>query len=582
VVRTDHLGPQVKPVVRVLVVENDEEDHALTLDLLARAVETCFVVEWATSVETGLRLLAESTFDVCLVDYRLPGRDGLCFVRLMQARGFSLPVVLVSGNADDAVEYEALETGVADYLDKEEYEVGRLERRLRFAVARERATQRLGHLAQHDELTGLANRSALRERLERALARSRRHRTHVAVLALDLDGFKPVNDRFGHAAGDFVLRAIGDRLIGRLRETDTVARIGGDEFAVVLENLQHHDDCALVARKILDTMAEPIPLTQHPGEEVVVGASIGVAVCPGDGTTGETLLRLADAAMYRAKKEGGRCCRFHDRHLDHKLARGALLERDLQDALNRNGLDLFYQPQVVLRSPVLGFSATPRWHHPELGLLDTDRFCRLAEDSGLLERLTVWMIEEAVARIAAWRDEGMPRLHVALPLLSHRQLPWSDVVAEAVRQLDAASLERDHLEFEVDETLLLAEMRAGGEVFEQWRESGLRFAATGFGASTGSLALLRDVPLRTLKLSRPLLRGTPQDKHRTLFADAVIQLGRHLGMRLVAEGADDAAQLSMLRRAGVDAVQAVISCPPLPANDCRAWILQTTGRAAQG
>ena len=439
---------------------------------------------------------------------------------------------------------------------------GRLERRIRFALAREFAGGRSGYHAQYDDLTGLANRPLFRDRLERGLAAARRHHTFAAIMMMDLNSFKPINDRFGHAAGDHVLRAISDRLSSRLRETDTVARFGGDEFAVVLENIQSPEDAEVVARNIADGVAEPIWLD---GRELVVTAAIGVAVYPQDGELGETLIRHADAAMYRAKKENGSCCRFHDSKLDRKFAHGSLLERDLRDALSRGDLRLHFQPQVTLRSPLIGLSGTMRWQHGEHGLLSTERFRRLAEDSGLVERMTHWMVDTAIARLRAWHDEGMPKLHIALPIFSRSQIDWTNLVHYTAAGLDEAEMDRDSIELEMDEQLLLEELQTGGTAFDCMRENGIRVAVTGFGVSVGSLSLLRDVPLHTLKLSRHLLRGTPKDKRRTLFADAVIQLGRHLGYRLVAEGIDDPAQLSMLRRAGADAVQSVLSCPPLSA-----------------
>jgi len=574
--QTPAADPDGRPShLRVLVVEDDEEDRALIARLLRDAPECCFEAVAAPNVEAALRQLAGGGFDLALVDYRLPGRSGLDLLRIARRRGFELPVVLISAQAEAGTDDAAIEAGAADYLDKDELDSGRLDRTLRFALARHRAQRRLDRLAQYDELTGIANATLFADRLNHGLASARRHGTCCAVMVLDLDGFKAVNDRLGHAAGDHFLCLVADRLSQRLRETDTVARLGGDQFAILLENLKRPEHAALVARKILDCLAAPATVEDR---SVEVGASLGAAISPADSEDPATLLRQAEAAMGRVKAEGGHGCHFHNDDLAPRLVRGALVEADLRRALEAGELVLHFKPQVTLRSPMVALAALPRWRHPELGTVDLERFRGLAEDSGLLEPLNAWLIESACRHLRDWSGRGPARLHVGVPVLSRRQLAWSDLAERTLAVLERYEVPPQRLELEIEEALALEDFGTGGGVLRSLADAGIRIALTGFGTGTASLTLLRDTPISTLKLSRALLHGTPEDRHRSLFADAVIQLARYLGIRLVAEGVDSISQLKMLKRAGCDAAEAVLDSPPLPAETCTEWLREAARR----
>jgi EAL domain-containing protein (putative c-di-GMP-specific phosphodiesterase class I) len=255
-----------------------------------------------------------------------------------------------------------------------------------------------------------------------------------------------------------------------------------------------------------------------------------------------------------------------------------LLEQDLRRALEREEFVLHFQPQVTLRPGELGLASLIRWRHPELGIVDAERFRSLADDTGLLEPLTDWLLAAAAAQIRRWLEMGLHALHVAVPILSRRQLAWSPLPQRVAEQLERDGLEPGSLELEIEERLLLAEVEAGCTTLRALRELGVRIAVAGFGSGSTSLMLLRDAPLRTLKLSRSLLEGTPKDMHRGLFVAAIIRLAKQLGLRVVAEGVECQAQLQMLRREGCDAAQAFFSCPPLPADACTDWLLKAAQR----
>jgi diguanylate cyclase (GGDEF)-like protein len=531
--------------IRVLVVEAADDDFRVTQDWLDAAPHLEFVVERAADLETALARLRTAAFDACLVDHDLPDGDGLELARAAQKSGVPAPIIMLSAAGTLELDLQAMALGVADYLDKKRLDPVRLERTIRYALARQRQAERLNQLAQYDELTGLANRSLFQDRLERALAWARRHERLVAVMILDLNDFKAINDGLGHLAGDRLLAIMAKRLRDRLRETDTVARLGGDEFAILIEDLAKPEHAALVARKLLDTVAPPASVD---GQEVSVTASLGVALYPRDGQTGPALVRQADRAMYRAKAEGGNLCRFSSDQLERQVQRGALLGTDLRRGLEDGEFQLHYQPQVTLTPGALGISAQIRWNHPQLGLIGPERFLSLAEDTGLLEALTDWLFEAACSQARRWHDRGLDRMHLALPLLSRQQLAWSG----------------------------LAE-RLGGAL-TALTALGVRLALDGYGRGPTSLRSLQLGVLDTLKLARELHHEVPGNAERTALVGAIIALARELGLRVVAEGVDRQEQLACLRRRGCDAVQAFMSCPPLPAEACASWLRQASAR----
>jgi diguanylate cyclase len=552
--------------VRVLLVEPDDGDYQRVCDMLDSIAHARFALERASDRAGGLARLREEEFDVLLVDAALPDGEGLELVRVAQGRQHRVPAVLLCGRPTLEIDLEAMALGASDFLDKGRTDAALLERTIRYALWQRRQAERLSRLAQHDELTGLANRALFHDRLERALAWARRQGGMVAVMILDLNGFKPVNDKLGHVAGDRLLKIVARRLVQRLRETDTVARLGGDEYALIIENLAKPEHAGLVARKVLDCIAPPVSIDAH---EVQVTASVGLALYPKDAEDPRALMRQADAAMYRAKAEGGNLCCFSSPEFERRLERGALLESDLVRALNGGGeFALHFQPQVRLSGCEVGVSAQIRWRHPELGLIDASRFVPLAEDSGLIEPLTEWLFEAGCSQLARWRELGLHDLHLALPLLSRQQLAWADLAG----LLASAALPVDRLELEIDEDLLLYDADRGGAGVAALKRCGLRLAMQGFGHGPTSLRGLRLDVLTTLKLGHELLKAVPDDRQASALLGAIIALARDLGLRVVAEGAESEPQLAFLRERGCSAVQGFMSCPPLPADACTGWL----------
>jgi diguanylate cyclase (GGDEF)-like protein len=560
---------------RLLVVVSEDPVWARWQSWLWAIEQPPIQVERVRTAASAMERLQASAFDLCISAARLDDGCGTQFCRAALGRGNTAPVILIAREPAQEAELEAIGEGVADFLDEAHLDQVILERTIRYTLARRLQAEQLSRLAQHDQLTGLANRVLLEDRLGRALAWARRHDRMVALMVLDLNGFKAVNDRLGHAAGDRLLCIRAERLQKRLRETDTVARPGGDEFALVIENLGRPEHAALVARKLLDAVAPPVPLD---GGEVRVTASLGISLFPRDALESDELRRLADAAMYRAKAEGGNLFRFASETIERRVQRGALLGSDLKRALAAGEFVLHFQPQIVLATGSLGVAGLLRWQHPELGVIVAERFVPLAEDCGLIGPLSEWLFDAALTQLAAWRAVGLDRLHLAVPLLGRRQLRWSDAADLLERRIEAGAIDAGALELELDEALLIADGESGFAGAQRLRATGVRLALDAFGAGPTSLRGLQSGLIDTIKLDPILLKNVPDDRQKAAIAAAILDLARRLGLRCVASGGDTQEQVAFLRSHGCSAVQAFMRCPPLPAPPCTRWLRQAVAR----
>lgn len=423
-----------------------------------------------------------------------------------------------------------------------------------------RSEAKITHMAQHDALTELPNRVLLRAHLEPALADTRGGPLHLAVLMLDLDRFKEVNDTLGHPAGDLLLRSVAARLLDCVRETTFVARLGGDEFAVVDYVTNPAVDAASLAEAINGALCEPFDLGDH---QVVVGTSIGIAIAPQDGADCDTILRSADLALYSAKSGGRGAFRFFEPALDQLLRARRNLERDLRKALAKGEFELHYQPFVDLKSgEPRGFEALLRWHHPERGVVSPGEFIPVAEETGLILPLGEWVLRTACAEAAKWRSD----LKIAINL-SPAQFRNRELVSTIVGALAASGIAPERLELEVTETVIMHDSGAVFAALSQLRELGVRVALDDFGTGYSSLSFLQKFPFDKIKIDRSFvseLSSPIEEPHR--IARAVVQFATSLGKTSTAEGVETAEQLDMLRREGCVEAQGFHLGPPMQAS----------------
>jgi len=433
---------------------------------------------------------------------------------------------------------------------------------------------KIEHMAHHDSLTDLANRVRLNERLERALGDPANCRM-VAVHHVDLDRFKAVNDTFGHHAGDKLLKIVASRLRGVVRDTDTIARMGGDEFVVVQAPLADPIEATALAQRVINAMAEPFDLDGH---QAGVGASVGIAVSPTDGATPEKLLRNADLALYRAKGDGRGTFRFFEAGMDEQMQTRRIMEQDLRKALPAGEFELYYQPVVNLQSGAIsGFEALIRWNHPARGLVSPATFIPLAEEIGFIIPLGEWVIRQACITAAKWPEH----LHVAVNI-SAAQFRSAGLMQVIVSALAASRLKPTRLEIEITETVLLQDKDATLAILHQLRALGVRIAMDDFGTGYSSLTYLQSFPFDKIKIDRSFVKDIAENVGSLNIVRAVAALANGMGMTATAEGVETNEQLDRITAEGCTEMQGYLFSRPLPAADIERLFLsrQKTKRAS--
>jgi diguanylate cyclase (GGDEF)-like protein/PAS domain S-box-containing protein len=427
-----------------------------------------------------------------------------------------------------------------------------------------RYEEELHHQAHHDALTGLPNRALFQERFGETLNRAQRHGHQCAILFLDLDHFKNINDSLGHAVGDLLLQAVAKRLASSVREVDTVARFGGDEFAVLLDVIDDSQGAATVAQKLLDVLASPFQIEAH---EFFVSASIGIGCYPQDGERAEDLFKNADTAMYRAKSEGRNNYQFFSIEMNAKALENLQLSNALRAAIERKELLLHFQPCVELRSGrVSSVEALVRWNHPELGMVPPARFIPIAEETGLIEQVGNWVLRTACAQMRAWRDAGfqLDRIAVNLSARQFRRPELTDYVATVLKDV---GLPADCLELEVTESVVMRDPDGASQVLARLKAMGISIAIDDFGTGYSSLSYLKRFPIDFLKIDRSFVSGVPADTDDVAITRAIVALARSLNLRLIAEGVETAEQRAFLEQHGCDEGQGYLFSKPVPAQD---------------
>jgi diguanylate cyclase (GGDEF)-like protein/PAS domain S-box-containing protein len=422
----------------------------------------------------------------------------------------------------------------------------------RDVTERKRAEERLSYLAHRDALTNLPNRMLLQDRLRQALVQANRTGTPVALMFLDLDRFKAINDTLGHVTGDLLLQAVAERVAACVRESDTVARLGGDEFTVVLTNLAQAQDAAKVAQKILDTLAKPFLLGGH---ELFITASIGITIYPTDESDIDGLLKNADAAMYRAKAQGRNMFQFYTEEMNARALERLTLENSLRHALERNEFLLHYQPQIDLRTGrISGVEALLRWRHPGLGLVSPSRFLPIAEDTGLIEPIGEWAIRAACIQSQAWQAAGLAPLRMAVNLSGRqfRDRRFIETIARILRDTDFPPLQ---LDLELTEDIVMEDAQATVAILRELNGMGLRFSIDDFGTGYSSLSQLKRFPIHVLKIDPSFVRDMTSQATDEAIVKSIIALAHSLRLTVIAEGVETREQVVFLRANSCDEIQ---------------------------
>ena len=426
---------------------------------------------------------------------------------------------------------------------------------------RKQAEERINTLAYYDGLTGLPNRSLLLRLVDQALIEAERTGEHGALLFIDLNRFKPINDTLGHEVGDRLLTQIGERFRKALRREDVMARLGGDEFVAALFDIARREHAGIVAQKLLDSFNEPFLID---GYELSLGASIGISVYPQDGMNTATLLRYADVAMYRAKQTQQSGYMYYSQEMNQRSLDRMNIESGLRLALERGELQLYYQAKAdITRSRITGAEALLRWLHPEQGMISPADFIPVAEDSGLIVQIGEWVLEQACRDIAEWQRAGLPITKIAVNI-SARQITGRlpRVVAALLKKY---ALTADRLELELTESMLMHGSEAVIAMMDELHAMGITLALDDFGTGYSSLSYLKRFPIDALKIDRSFVSGIPDDAGDCAISGAIVSMAQQLGHKVIAEGVENEAQLSFLQRLGCDEMQGYLFARPLPA-----------------
>ncbi len=549
----------------MLDTEGTEAKHIRSL--LDRARSTQFEVDAATSVEDARSMLRANHYDVVLVDLSPDAQSGLSSLVRARKAGASVPVVVMADSAEEDLERTTLRLGAHDHLIKAELTSNLLARSLLHAVERNHlhrdlavARQREQFLAKHDNLTGLLNRASLREHLKLALDDARRDNMKLAVLFIDLDGFKAVNDTLGHTAGDKVLKGVARRLSQSIRESDVLARIGGDEFVIAIRDANDDYALAWVLESIRSEMAKPFELN---GRECWITASIGVAIFPRDGTDAEPLIRSADAAMDYAKAQGPNQFEFYRDVMDANVSDRFQLVNNLHEAIVRDELVLVYQPQVdVGLREIIGAEALLRWRHPERGLISPGEFIGIAEETGMIMPIGAWVLRAACEDVVRWKIDPHKHFRVGVNA-SSLQISQPGFSQEVAFTLAETGLPASRLEIEVTETCVLEINKTTLSTLVNLRKLGVTIAMDDFGTGYSPLTVLKELELDRLKIDQSFIRGSEKGGPDHVIVGGLIGLARGLGITPIGEGIETQEQLKALYSHGCHQMQGYLFSKPV-------------------
>jgi diguanylate cyclase (GGDEF)-like protein len=540
-----HAGP-----IRVLLLTGDYRTSRLIDELLHATWSRVHVVTHPTWDPAAAEALLDHPG--CCVLLELASEDSLTLLEYVRMSAPGAPIVALAANEDEPLALDAIRQGAQDCLGIGELDPRLLRRALTHAIERKGAEAELVHQALHDELTGLPNRALFRDRLGVALERSRRSGDLLAVLFLDFDNFKQINDSRGHAAGDEVLATLAERLSSLLRPMDTVARFGGDEFTFLFEGLTSEREVVLIADRICQAAIHPIDLG---GAELTVTVSVGIAMVADPSVDPEMIIREADAAMYRAKERGGSRYELFDEDSRRRAVRRIELEAAIRRAVEQCELRVHYQPHLVLHDldEVTGVEALVRWDQPGRGLIDAREFMPLAGDIGLGVAIGRFVLEHALAQLARWRARK-PDMTISLNI-SSAELRDPALPSVLTHALDAGGLDPRAVCLEVSERELAEDPDTAIDALEKLKATGVRIAIDDFGSGASLLCRLRELPIDALKIHESFVAGLGTSPEDTALMGSLVELGHALGLEVVAEGVETDAQLEQLRELGCDGAQ---------------------------
>jgi diguanylate cyclase (GGDEF)-like protein len=552
--------------LNILIVDDDVVDREHLIRTLNKANSDCHIVE-TESVDEGLAAFKAEKFDVVLLDYRMPKRDGIELLLELRSSlvDHSVAVIMLSNSEDSDLALECIKNGAQDFLLKSEVTSSRLRRAIlqsqtRFELENKlyKSYQEARELAEHDSLTGLANRYSFEEALRLNITQQPRDNAKLALILFDLDNFKFINDSHGHDIGDLLLKQVSNRVYKCLRENELFARVGGDEFAIILSHLKSIDNATRVTQRILNCFDEPFNIS---GIEIKMGASIGIAIFPDNSLSATELLKYADIAMYRAKKLGRNQICYFETEMQKQFLQQYQIEANLVGALERDEFILHYQPIVdTTTSQVIGFEALIRWNFQNT-LHFPDNFIPIAESSRAIIEIGRWVIAQAISQISIWNLQSDKALSIAINL-SSVQLADKTLISFIKSIIEKYQVPPALIEFELTETALLENSSQAIAVIESISQLGCHIALDDFGTGFSSVSHLQNFPINTVKIDKSLMLASNEPKTRALI-DGLTAMLHSLGLNIVAEGIENEENLRLCQQLNIQRTQGYFFSKPL-------------------
>jgi len=546
----------------VVVLADDDPSIRLMVRHVLES-EDYDIVEAADGLE-AIKAVEQYHPALILLDAIMPGIDGFTTCQQIKENGHTdIPVMMITGLDDDASVERAYEVGAIDFITKP-IKWAVLKHRVKSVVAKVIAERKVELLAYRDSLTDLPNRLLFADRLEQSIMRAERSRTSMALMLVDIDDFKLVNDSFGHDAGDKLIQAVGQLISRSLRRADTIARLGGDEFAVIIENIDGPEDAVSIADNLTTILEHNVRLDD---QETYTSASIGIAIYPDDGKDARTILKNADTAMFRAKENGRHCFQFFKPEMSVSAMERLDLENSLKAAFENDEFLIHYQPIINLHdNEIVGVEALLRWQHPDKGMIQPVDFICVAEGCGLIIALGEWVIFSVCKQIRAWHDAGLKQQNVSINLAS-RQFEEQDLVAVFSKAIAETNIEASMLSVDVTERTLIDSESEVEITLNKFRDMGIKVMLDDFGTGYASLAYLKEFPVDVVKIDREFVSGIPDNQEDSATVDAIAGLTHGLKLDLLAEGVETEAQLSVLKNIGCQYAQGFYWSKALPGDE---------------
>ncbi|WP_165921703.1 GGDEF domain-containing response regulator [Sulfuricurvum sp. IAE1] len=556
--------------MRILIAEDDPVSRKLLQALL---VKWGYEVVVACDGEEAWRYLqSEDTPKLAVIDWMMPGMDGVQICRKVRERkdGPYIYILLLTAKNQKEDIIRGIGAGADDYITKP-FDSNELNARLRAGrrildLQAELISTResLRVQATHDPLTGLPNRLLFSDRLTQFLARAKRQSSSIAVMYLDLDRFKIINDTLGHNYGDILLQEVADRLSSCLRQSDTLARMGGDEFTVILTDIADSEDTSVVAKKIMNVLSAPVNLD---GRDYFITASIGISIYPSDGIDAETLVKNADTAMYHSKELGRNKYSLYTESLHSTAMEMMILENSLRKGLENKEFLVHYQPSVEIYSgKILGAEALVRWEHPEYGMVQPAQFIQLAEETGLIDPLSEYVLNAACTANKRWQEMGLEPITMSVNI-SAKQFEQKKLLEMVQNALALSGLEPEYLVLELTESALMQDPTAAVDILLALKSMGVRISVDDFGTGYSSLSYLKRFPIDAVKIDRSFIKDITTNPDDAAIAGAVVAMAHSLKLTVIAEGVETLEQLEFLRTLKCDQMQGYFITPPVPSDD---------------